>query len=297
LIKNARSWIIASMKGKQILIPLIVVAVIAAVAVSTYLVMNPVVTTLEFQARDAVSKNWVYDATFRLQNREIRSFFQSDRGPEEQRFSNLKTGKATLELSAPHYVPVSYPLVLKRGQNRIESPFDLVGYEIPELKEFIIFENKTGNDIQCEIRPASKAGPAVVNHPCLDLWIGARVSVQMKNGLPVQQETESGSVRGEELFRGRIDWHFDPYPETVFRYSALIPGAKIKPTKAPYWVVDYLIVVPDPRKISKEELNGIMENAGALTPEELQKYLQPYQKEQKLETYVSTSWNVKGGEA
>jgi hypothetical protein len=287
----------AAMKGKRIFVPLIVVAVIAVVAIVVYLVMNPVVTTLEFQARDAVSKNWVYDATFRLQDREIRSFFQSDRGPQVQRFTNLKAGEATLELSAPHYVPISYKLVLRKGKNRIESPFDLVGYEIPELKEFIIFEEKNGNDIKCEIRPVSKAGPAVVNHPCLDLWIGARVSVQMKNGLPVQQETETGSVRGEELFRGRIDWQFDPYPETVFRYSALIPGARIKPSKAPFWVVDYLIVVPDPRQLSKDELNGIMEKAGALSPEELQKYLQPYEKEQKLTTYVFTSWNVKGGEA
>jgi len=285
------------MKGKQVLIPVLVVAVIAAVAAAVYLVMNPVVTTLEFQARDAVSKDWVYDATFRLQDREIRSFFQSDRGPAVQRFTNLKPGPATLELSAPHYVPLSRKLQLKRGRNRIEQPFDLVGFEIPELKEFIIFENKNGNDIHCEIRPVSKAGPAVVNHPCLPLWIGARVTVQMRNGLPVQEETEKGSERGEELFRGRIEWQFDPYPETVFRYSAVIPGAKIKPTKAPYWVVDYLIVVPDPRKISTEELDGIMEQAGSLSPEELQKYLAPYQKEQRLTTFVFTSWNVKGGEA
>jgi hypothetical protein len=287
----------AAMKGKQILVPMIIVVVIAAVAVAVYLAMNPVVTTLEFQVRDAVSKYWVYDATFRLQNREIRSFFQSDREPVEQRFTNLKPGEATLELAAPDYEPVSQKILLKRGRNRIEAPFDLVGHEIPELKEFIIFESKTGSDIRCEIRPASKAGPAVINHPCLDLWIGARVSVQMKKGLPVQEETEKGSVRGEELFRGRVEWQFDSYPETVFRYSALIPGAKIKPTKAPYWVVDYLIVVPDPRRIGKEELNGIMGKAGSLTPEELQKYLEPYQKEQKLTTYVSTSWNVKGGEA
>jgi hypothetical protein len=286
----------AAMKGKQVLIPVLIVAVIAVVAVAVYLVMNPVVTTLEFQVRDAVSKSWAYDATFRLQNREIRSFFQSDRGPVVQRFSNLKPGPATLELSAPHYVPISQKIQLKGGRNRIEQPFDLVGYEIPELKEFIIFEKKNGNDVLCEIRPVSKAGPAVVNHPDLPLWIGARVTVQMKNGLPVQEETEKGSVRGEELFRGRIDWQFDPYPETVFRYSAVIPGAKIKPTKAPYWVVDYLIVVPDPRKISTEELGGIMEQAGALDPEALQKHLQPYQKEQKLMTYIFTSWNVKGGE-
>ncbi len=284
----------AAMKWKKAVIPLAVVVVLAAVAVAVYAAMNPVQTTLEFLARDAVSKAWVYDATFRLEGREIRSYFQSDQGAVPQRFTHLKPGKATLELSAPDYQSVSRELVLKRGRNRLSEPIDMVGLEIPNLKSFIMFEDLAGKDIQVQIRPVSTAGPAVVNHPCIDLWIGARVTVQMKGGLPVQAETEQGSVRGEELFRGKIDWKFDPYPETVFRYSALIPGAKIKPTTAPYWVVDYLVVLPNPLAIGKEELESIMDNAMKLKPDAVEAYLKPYAEQKKLRVEVFTSWNVKG---
>jgi hypothetical protein len=284
----------AGMKWKKALVPLIVVVVLAAVAVVVYLVMNPVDTTLEFVVRDAVSKAWVYDASFRLESRLIRSYFQSDQGTEPQRFTHLKPGRATLELSAPAYQPVTRELTLKRGANRLPEPIDLVGLEIPELKSFIMFEDLVGSDVHVEIRPVSKAGPAVLNHPCLDLWIGARMTVQMKNGLPVQEETEEGSVRGEELFRGRIAWKFDPYPETVFRYSAVIPGAEIKPSKAPYRVVDYLVVLPHPLAISKQELEAIMEKAWSLKPEEVQAHLRPYEEQGKIRVEVFTSWNVKG---
>jgi hypothetical protein len=284
----------AGMKWKKALVPLAVVIVLAIVAVIVYVVMNPVDTTLEFVVRDAVSKAWVYDASFRLEGRLIRSHFQSDQGPEPQRFTHLKPGPATLEISAPYYQPVSRPLTLKHGSNRLPEPIDLVGLEIPELKSFIMFEDLVGSDVQVQIRPVSKAGPAVLNHPCLDLWIGARVTVQLKNGLPVQEETEQGSTRGEELFRGRIEWKFDPYPETVFRYSAVIPGAKIKADKAPYRVVDYLVVLPHPLAVTKQELDEIMEKAWALKPEAVEGYLRPYEQQGKLRVEVFTSWNVKG---
>jgi len=62
----------------------------------------------------------------------------------------------------------------------------------------------------------------------------------MKNGHPVTQEIEEGSVRGEELFKGRIDWEWDSLPETPFRYSARIPGSRIKINSSPFWVIDYL---------------------------------------------------------
>jgi len=282
------------MKWKKAVVPLAIVVVLAAVALVVYAAMNPKDTTLEFLVRDAVSKGWVYDAVFKLEGREIRSHFQSDQGPVLQRFTHLKPGKATLELSAPDYQSVSRDLELKRGRNQLAEPIDMVGLEIPELKSFIMFEDLVGSDIQVQIRPVSKAGPAVVNHPCIDLWIGARVTVQMKGGLPVQAETEQGSVRGEELFRGRIDWKFDPYPETVFRYSATIPGAKIKPTKAPYWVVDYLVVLPSPLAITKQELESIMDKTWSLKPEEVEPYLKPYAEQKKLRVETFTSWNVKG---
>ena len=282
------------MKTRRVLIPVLVIAVIIAVAVVVYVTMNPVDTTLEFEVRDGVSRNWVWDATFSLQGRVIRSHFQSDRGPLPQIFTHLKSGDTTLEISAPSYVAQSIPVNLKRGENRLEEPIDLVGYEIPDLTKWIIFEDRAGNDIVQEIRPVSSEGPAVLNHPCLDLWIGARVSVQIYDGLPAQEETEEGSVRGEELYKGVLDWEWDATPETTFRYSSFIPGSQIKANSDPYWVIDYLIVVPDPRKISREEVEQIMEKAWELPPEAIQTYLEPYKNEGKLTPYVFTSWNVEG---
>jgi len=282
------------MKTRRVLIPVLVVAVIIAVAVVVYVAMNPADTTYEFLVRDAVSKEWIWDATFSLQGRVIRSHFQSDRGPLPQIFTHLEPGETTLEISAPSYVSQSIPVTLKRGENRREQPIDLVGYEIPDLLKWIIFEDRIGNDIVQEIRPVSSEGPAVLNHPCLDLWIGARISVQIYDGLPAQEETEEGSFRGEELFKGILDWQWDAVPETTFRYSSTIPGSQIKANSDPYWVIDYLIVVPDPRKISPQELEGIMEKAWDLPAEAIQIYLEPYKNEGKLTPYLFTSWNVEG---
>jgi len=282
------------MKTRRVLIPVLVIVVIAAVAVVVYVTMNPVDTTLEFEVRDLVSKNWVWDATFGLQGREIRSHFQSDRGPLPQIFTHLQPGEATLEVSAPAYVSQSITVKLKRGENRLAAPIDLVGYEIPNLAKWIIFENRVGNDIVQEIRPVSSQGPAVLNHPCLDIWIGARISVQIYDGLPAQEETEEGSQRGEELYKGILDWEWDAVPETTFRYSSFIPGSQIKANSDPYWVIDYLIIVPDPRKISSEEIDRIMDKAWDLAPTAIQTYLEPYKNEGKLTPYVFTSWNVEG---
>jgi hypothetical protein len=278
----------------KILVSISIVIVLTVVAVAVYLVMNPVETTLEFQVRDSVSKAWVFDASFRLQGRLIRRYFQSDQGPELQRFTHLKPGRATLEISAPSYQPVSRELELKRGSNHLIEPIDLVGLEIPELRDFIMVEESSGSDIRVEIRPVSNTGQAVLNHPCLALWIGARITVQLKNGLPVQKETEAHSTRGEELFRGRLNWQFDSYPETVFRYSATIPGAKVKPSRSPYRVVDYLVVLPNPLVVGTPELEAIMEKAWSLKPEMVEEYLRPFQEHGKFRIEVFTSWNVKG---
>jgi hypothetical protein len=283
------------MKTRRILIPVFVILALAAVAVGVYLVMNPVQTTLQFEVRDSVSKAWVWDATLQLQGRVIRAYYQSDRGPTPFVFTGLKPGTAELEISAPAYVSVTIPITLKRGENRLPEPIDLVGYEIPGLSRFIVFEERDGADLVQEIRPVSKDGPAVLNHPCLDLWIGARITVQIKNGLPVQQETEEGSERGEELFKGILKWQFDPTPETTFRYSSRIPGADIRPNQDPYWVIDYLIVTPDPRKIKRDELEAIMDKAWSLPPAAIAGYLKPYEDQGVLTPYIFTSWNVQGG--
>ena len=88
---------------------------------------------------------------------------------------------------------------------------------------------------------------------------------------------------------------WDALPETTFRYTSFIPGSQIKANSDPYWVIDYLIIVPDPRKSSREEIDQIMDKAWELPPEAIEDYLEPYKNDGKLTPYVFTSWNVEGG--
>jgi hypothetical protein len=264
-------------------------------ALVVFLRMTRFDTTLEFRFHDSVSKQWVWDSTARLQDRLIRAFFQSDTGPVPFLFSHLKPGPAILEISAPGYLPVSVPVKLRRGANRLETPIEMVGYEIPSLERFYLFERLEGGDLVCQLRPVGGDGRAMVNHPCLPLWVGCRVAVQIKDGAPVTEPVESGSARGKELFRGGVSWEWDPAPETPFRYTVRIPGARVGPDPALYRVIDYLIVVPDPRRITPEEVETLMRNAPAL-PDfgALKAYLEG--ERGRLRYFFDTSWNVKGRE-
>jgi hypothetical protein len=167
----------------------------------------------------------------------------------------------------------------------------MVGYEIPDLDHFIIFEEPVGNSLLAELHPASKQGPAVVNHPCLELWIGCMVSEQVKDGSYTTAPVKSGSSRGNMLFKGKIDWEFDAKPETVFRYTATIPGNSFASSQAAYLVIDYIIIVPDPRKISAREVDELMMQA--VENSNMEQILSSLQQEQgRLDFYHLTNWNV-----
>jgi hypothetical protein len=279
---------------RRTLIALLVVAalvMVSAVAVLATLWLS-VDTTFEFKVRDSVSGKWVWDAAMRLQGRMIVGYYQSDTAPIAYRFTHLTPGKATLEIEADSYQSVSIPVMLKRGANRLEKPIDMIGLGIPDLAKFYIFEGWEGVNRTAEIRPVSSQGTAVLNHPCMDLWIGCRVSVQTKNGVPVREETEEGSSRGEELFRGQISWSWDPAPETQFRYSARIPAAKIREHASAYRIIDYLIIEPDPLSITRAELEQLMSRVYALDdPAALTAALDA--EKGRLRYFIDTSWNVK----
>lgn len=281
------------MKRRTTIVALAAVIVPCVVFV-LYFAIGASETTLELRVVDVVSKSWVWDATIGLQGRFIRSYFQSDQGPQELRFTRLKPGKAVIDISAPAYKPVKIPIDLKRGRNVLEDPVEMVGLEFPNLSHFIIFEDLNGADIVCQIRPVSNAGPAVRNHPVMDLWLGARVMVQMKDGLPASLETDESAVRGQELFSGEIEWRWDSRPETVFRYSARIPGSEIRAHDSAYRIVDYLLIVPKPMNSSKEEIREIARQVwDKADQEELQEYLGRYSS--KFDYYVVSSKNVEAG--
>jgi hypothetical protein len=249
--------------------------------------------TLEFTMVDALSGSWVWDATAHIQDRSMQEYFQSDRGPIPLRFTRLAPGASELRIEAPGYQPVRRAVRLNRGLNRLPDPVRMLGLEIPGLARWLVVESQEGGDIVIQLRPVGADDKAVTNHSCLDLWVGARISVQMKDGAPAQEETEQGSIRGEELFRGKLPWQWDGTPETTFRYSARIPGALIRPSGAPWRVIDYLIVVPDPLKITAAEVDSLLAGLHWEDPVAMTQALAAAQG--RLRWYHDTSWNVEAG--
>jgi hypothetical protein len=154
-------------------------------------------SSLELTITDAVSGGWVWDATVRIQNRSVTEYYQSDRGSVPVLIDGLSPGQAVLRVEAPYYESMSIPLTLRRGANRLPEPLRMRGLEIPGLASWIIFGSAQGGDIVGELRPVASDGSAVVNHPCLDIWVGARVSVEAKDGLPVRESTDGGWSRGD----------------------------------------------------------------------------------------------------
>jgi len=249
-------------------------------------------TTFEFRLRDSVSGGWVWNASMRLQDRAMNGFFQSDAGLRLYRFRRLTPGTATLRISAPGYPDVSLPLTLRRGANRLDTPIDMRGLGILGLARFLVFEKMEGGDIVGELRPVGPTGAAIINHPCMDLWVGCRVSVQVKGGVPVLEETEANPERGSELFRGQVPWTWDPAPETQFRYSVRIPGARVQEDPSPYRVIDYLVVEPDPLKITRAELSDLMARVYAIADPARAAAALDAEKD-RLSYFTDSSWNVK----
>lgn len=275
MLSGKQRWIITG----------VIICAMVLIAIAVQLARRE--TSLEFVLRDAVSRHWVWDATITLQDRVIRSYYQSDRGPIQQRFSGLRPGSAELRISAPSYEPLVVPLTLTRGANTIPQAIEMTGYEIANLERFVVFPVHEGPDVALEIRPVGRDGRAIENHPPLPVWIGARVSSQERD--PV----EGGAVRGEELFRGRLQWEFDTRPETLFRYRARLPAGAIARNPAQRWVIDYLIVVPDTREIDAREMDRFMDR---LIEESEQFSMDPAGLFQDaglaLEAYFYTSWDV-----
>ncbi len=268
-------------------VPITLAAVVWAVS-------HPVDTTLEFRVVDAVSGGWVYGAAIRLQDRFMLAHFQSDHGAVPQRFTRLKPGPATIEVSAPHYLPQSVAVTLRRGANVLAAPIEMVGYEIPDLARWVLFEQQVDGGIVSELRPVSRAGSAVLDHPRLDIRVLARITVQTFGGNPTRERTEEGAERGQELFAGLAEVEWDAAPETSFRYRATIPGARIRPNADPWWVVDYLVVVPDPRRITAAEVDEALRAVLSLAPSEVEAVLAPYRAAGRLIPYPFTAWNVPG---
>lgn len=283
-----------TVKARSFGVVAIIIGVAAACLAAAFVVAGlRVDTALEFRVGDVVSTWWVWDVTAKVQDRTLRGFYQSDAGLQWYRLTHLVPGKATLELSADGYEPVRVPVVLRRGVNRIEQPVWMRGVEIPGLSKFIIFEQADAGGIAVELRPVDAGGKAVINHPCLDLWIGCRMCVEDKDGAPARGVVEDGASRGEEVFDGRVVWQWDPAAETQFRYGARIPTTGTPERPGPLRVIDYIVVVADPRVMTREQRDEIMERIWALKDPKAQGVA--LEAEKGLRVFRQTSWNVRVG--
>jgi len=251
--------------------------------------------TLTFQVEDAVSGKWVWDATVRLQDRTLVSYYQSDAGPVPQRISHLGPGQSIALFSAPGYESLSIPVTLHRGRNRLPEPVRMTGVEIPGLAGFGMVESLAGGNVLIQITAADSTGTAIRNHPCIDLWIGCVVSEQVSG---------AAHERGKILYRGHPGWRWNGLPESTFRYSARIPSSGIMgPSSAPR-VMDYLVVVPRPDRIPRVEVEAVMESAwraGGLASgpdaSRLSSSIAAFLDAQKgkVRWFFSTSWGVQPG--
>ena len=280
------------MNKGTLLATVIIIAVLGIIAFTAYLANISFDTTVEFRLQDVNSKASVRDATIKLQNRVIFNYFD-----EVLRFSNLKPGEYNIEISAPNYIGKTIPVKINNGINIIEDPIDLIGIEIPNLASFNISVKPIDSGLQLAIIPlivtkgANDSYESRLNYPCLDIKVGIRIYEQIEDGQYVQEETETGSDRGQELYSGYLAWDWDSNPQAAFRYSVKVPKENIKETEAPYWVIDSLIIVPNPQQINEQELYQILAGIEDITDvDELETYFKPY--ESKLRFFYESYWNI-----
>jgi len=277
------------------IIPAAVVLAIIITALVVYLLPRVLNTRLTFRVVDSVSHGWVWGMTASLDKKQISEFYQSDRGPIDLSFTHLSPGRVTLRIAAANYISQEIPVNLHIGANVLSSPISLVGFRIPGLDHFAMVESSTPTGLSVEVRPVSDSGEAVTNHPCMNLWIGALVSSEMEGGRPATAPANSGLTRGETLYRGRISWTWNADPGASFRYTATIPWTDIQSPSAPYLVIDYIIIVPDPRYVGPTEIDAIMQSAlRNSNAADLRAYLDAHGAGKKFRYFLSTSWNVKG---
>ena len=240
---------------------------------------------LTFEVRDAKSKSWVWDSTIRLQDRVIRGFYSTS-----FHFTHLRPGTFDLTVSAPHYEPASVRVRIRPGGRNTIAPLSLVGYEIPDFSRLVVTANRSARGLEIEFNPVDAKGNLIEVFPCIDLKIAVRVSIELKGGASALVPSAEGAERGTRLYEGKVDWTWNAAPGAVYRYGAVVPG--ILPQAAPYVVVDYIVLVPDLRKISPREVDALMN--GVLQMEDtrsLSAYLRPSMDKVKIES--GALWNIR----
>ena len=249
---------------------------------------------LEFSIQDKVCGSWVWNANITFQDRVIQSFYQGDAGIKTLRFTDLKTGEWKLTISAPLYKPETIIVNIKKGFNSLIDPIELTGLSFSDLHHFVVFETINNNEIVSELRPVNSKGESSLKHPCLDIRIFTMVSEQMKDGLFARNSESADSYRGNLIFAGEIDWSWDSGFDTIFRYSAHIPGSELSDSKAAFLIIDYLIIIPDPEQMDSDNMDELSLKLSETSEiEAMIELLDSFGT--KIRYFLTTSWNVEWG--
>ena len=278
----------------RIILIIFLVLVVAATGVFVYFITFFQSSSLTLTVRDSVSKSWIWDLEIEVQNKIINAFFQSDQGVTELTFPDLKRGEWKVSIRAPYYESTEIPVDLKRGKNILPGIIELKGLEIPDVKKFYVFTGRQPDGYAFELRPVNSKGYAIANHPCLDIWIGLKVSEQLLEGRVADTPSDLGAERGMMLYGGDVKWQWDATPETQFRYSAFLPSGELKPSTAAYLVFDFIIIVPKnvDTDLLPEMKDGIREKIIDMPWEEVAEYLDSMG--ESLSWYIDSSWNIEG---
>ncbi len=177
-----------------------------------------------------------------------------------------------------------------RAAAALLPPFPWWATRYPAFRASLATANQAARGLELELNPLDASGNLIEVFPCIDLKVAVRVSIELKGGAAALAPSAGGAERGTKLFQGKVDWTWNPAPDAVYRYRAVVPG--ILPVPSPYVVVDYVVLVPDPRKISPREVDDLMNGLLQIDdPRLFSAYLGPYGDRVKMESGVL--WNVR----
>ncbi|MBN1698763.1 MAG: carboxypeptidase regulatory-like domain-containing protein [Spirochaetales bacterium] len=230
------------MKKRTVITTIVLIALTGLAVIAFFLFPAIGKTTLRLTVMDAVSRSWVYNSSITIQNRVIRGFKSTVFS-----FSDLKPGTYPLVVTAPYYTMAETGLTIHPGENILTDPILLSGYEIPDLDDIALFEGKKDDTLELDFRLVRPDGHAVVNHPCLPVVIYCRIS----------EQTDTGQ-RGDIIYAAPVPWHWNTSLTETYRYEVAIPLDDIGKSQAPYWIMDYLVLFPDPRTIGEDEIKKII---------------------------------------
>ena len=239
---------------------------------------------------DAVSGSWVWKAEVTVDGKKAVGHYTTD-----FRFNGISDGPVALSVSAPGYRSESIDLELQEGKAHRHSSVRMTGLSIPGLAGFFVSEYWENGRLSAELRPLNDRGEAIRNHPCLDLRVFVRISLPA--GVAGKDETKpehlTGEDRGIEIVASMVPWFWDSKPENLFRYRVALPAEAQEYSDLAPFVVDYLIVVPNPASDTPERMEILSRNVTRLW-EEGKDFADILEEAGENSMYIITNWNVGG---